>query len=244
MSVMSPQVTLGAVPVTLRMRPGTGLLWLPGRPHLGWRRRSSFGAPSWPPHRGSGWPFIITALCRQKRGRISAKTTPESAPAETLSEERWAAVPLQSGSWRGCLLLSVLLCLNLEFLACRTVQKQKSRADGPEAETPGAQAGKEHVSGAGSTLKRHVYTCVPAARNLRSTAFTVTSKAWHPGAPGGSVGGASDFGSGHDLAVDEFEPRVGPCADGSEPGARFGICVSLCLCPSPTYALLCLSKYE
>ena len=45
-------------------------------------------------------------------------------------------------------------------------------------------------------------------------------------APGGSVGRASDFGSGHDLAVCEFEPRVGLCADGSEPGACFGFCVS------------------
>ena len=30
---------------------------------------------------------------------------------------------------------------------------------------------------------------------------------------GGSVGLASDFGSGHDLTVCEFEPRVGLCAD-------------------------------
>ena len=53
----------------------------------------------------------------------------------------------------------------------------------------------------------------------------------------GSVGWASDFGSGHDLAVCEFEPCVGLCADGSEPGACFGFCVSLSLCPSPTPAL-------
>ena len=59
---------------------------------------------------------------------------------------------------------------------------------------------------------------------------------------GGSVGGASDFGSGHDLAVCEFEPRVGLCADGSELGAGFGFCVSLSLCSSPAHALsLCLS---
>ena len=43
---------------------------------------------------------------------------------------------------------------------------------------------------------------------------------------GGSVGSASDFGSGHDLAVCEFEPRVGLCADSSEPGACIGHCVS------------------
>ena len=46
---------------------------------------------------------------------------------------------------------------------------------------------------------------------------------------GGSVGRASDFGSGHDLTVHEFEPRVGLCADLSEPGACFGFCVCLYL---------------
>ena len=49
---------------------------------------------------------------------------------------------------------------------------------------------------------------------------------------GGSVGWASDFSSGHDLAVCEFEPRVGPWADGSEPGACFRFCLPLSLCPS------------
>ena len=42
-----------------------------------------------------------------------------------------------------------------------------------------------------------------------------------------------DFGSGRG----ECEPRVGLCADGSEPGACFGFCVSLSLCPSPTRVL-------
>ena len=37
------------------------------------------------------------------------------------------------------------------------------------------------------------------------------------------------FGSGHDLVVYEFEPRIGLCADGSEPGTCFGFCVSLSL---------------
>ena len=54
---------------------------------------------------------------------------------------------------------------------------------------------------------------------------------------GGSVGGASDFGSGHHLAVREFQPHDGPCADSSEPGACLGFCVSLSLCPSPTHTL-------
>ena len=63
------------------------------------------------------------------------------------------------------------------------------------------------------------------------------------GAWGCSVGCASDFSSGHDLVVHEFEPRVGLCADSSEPGACFGFCVSLSLCPSPALALsLSLSK--
>ena len=54
---------------------------------------------------------------------------------------------------------------------------------------------------------------------------------------GGSVSEASDFRPGHDLTVRESEPHVGLCADSSEPGAHFGFCVSLSLCPSPTHAL-------
>ena len=52
--------------------------------------------------------------------------------------------------------------------------------------------------------------------------------------------GASDFGSGHDLTVPGFEPRVGLCADSWEPGARFGFCVSLSL-SAPSPLVLCLS---
>ena len=37
------------------------------------------------------------------------------------------------------------------------------------------------------------------------------------GCPGGSVAQASDFGSGHDLMVLEFEPRVGLSAVSTEP---------------------------
>ena len=62
---------------------------------------------------------------------------------------------------------------------------------------------------------------------------------------GGSVGWASDFGSGHDLTVREFEPHVGLCADSSEPGASFRFCVFLSLCPSPAHALsLSVSKID
>ena len=58
---------------------------------------------------------------------------------------------------------------------------------------------------------------------------------------GGSVGWASNFSSGHDLAVCEFEPCVGLCADGSEPGACFGFCVSLSLSAYPPAHTLGLS---
>ena len=45
------------------------------------------------------------------------------------------------------------------------------------------------------------------------------------------------------LVVHEFEPRVGLCADSSEPGACFRFCVSLSLWPSPVHALsLSVSK--
>ena len=57
---------------------------------------------------------------------------------------------------------------------------------------------------------------------------------------GGSVGWASDFSSGHDFTFHEFEPRVGLCADSSEPGACFGFCVSLSL-SAPSPLMLCLS---
>ena len=58
----------------------------------------------------------------------------------------------------------------------------------------------------------------------------------------GSVGWASNFGSGHDLMVREFDPRIGLCADGSEPGACLRFCVSLSLCPSPAHALSLCQK--
>ena len=55
----------------------------------------------------------------------------------------------------------------------------------------------------------------------------------------------SDFGSGHDLVVPEFEPRIRLCADSSEPGACFRFCVPLPLCPSParTLSLSLKNKY-
>ena len=38
-----------------------------------------------------------------------------------------------------------------------------------------------------------------------------------------------DFGSGHDLMVHGFEPRIGLCADSSEPGACLRFCLPLSL---------------
>ena len=55
---------------------------------------------------------------------------------------------------------------------------------------------------------------------------------------GGSFSWASDFGSGHDLAVCGFELRIGLCGDSSEPGACFGFCLLL---SSPPPVVLCLS---
>ena len=58
------------------------------------------------------------------------------------------------------------------------------------------------------------------------------------GSLGGSVDWAFDFSSGQDLTVHGFEPCVGLCADGQEPGACFQFCVS----PSnPPLLALCLS---
>ena len=45
----------------------------------------------------------------------------------------------------------------------------------------------------------------------------------------------SDFGSGHELTVDGFEPRVGLCA--CQHSAHFASPVSLSLCPSSAHYL-------
>ena len=57
------------------------------------------------------------------------------------------------------------------------------------------------------------------------------------GAPGWRSRLSVRLQPGHDLALREFQPRVRPWADGSEPGACFRFCVSLSLCPSPAHAL-------
>ena len=82
-------------------------------------------------------------------------------------------------------------------------------------------------------------TWVPAQQTAR--AYTHMCKNMHRQKNlGDSISRASNFGSGHGLTVHEFEPRVGLCADSSKPGACFGFCVPLSLCPSPLFAL-CLS---
>ena len=89
---------------------------------------------------------------------------------------------------------------------------------------------RHHDRAAQSGRGRSPSTAVPGGGRVKSGAL---------GHLGGSVGRASSFGSGHDLAVREFEPRVGLCADGSETGACFGFCVSL---SAPPPLMLCLSR--
>ena len=69
----------------------------------------------------------------------------------------------------------------------------------------------------------------------------------NPGAPGRLSPLSVRLHSGHGLTVCGFEPRIKLCAGSSEPGACFGFCVCLSLCPSVTHVLslslsLCLSK--
>ena len=66
---------------------------------------------------------------------------------------------------------------------------------------------------------------------------SLNEKLAEQGSLGGSVSYASNFSSGRDSTEREFKPRVGLCADSSEPGASFGCCVSLSLGPSPAHAL-------
>ena len=60
----------------------------------------------------------------------------------------------------------------------------------------------------------------------------------------GSVGWASDFSSGHDLLVCEFESHVGLCAASSEPGGCFRFCVSLSLSVPPPHSCSVSHKHK
>ena len=110
----------------------------------------------------------------------------------------------------------------------------------PRCQGHGAQ------SGWGSPQSRRLHFLI--LHKMRMTSATllsqsgILSRQWclkcsYLGRLAGSVGWASDFSSGHDLAVHEFEPHVGLWAGSSEPGACFRFCVSLSLCPSPAQAL-------
>ena len=77
------------------------------------------------------------------------------------------------------------------------------------------------------------------------THFCVTCFATFPpfirncflGRLGGSVGEATNFGSGHDLPVCGFQLRIGLCADSSEPGACFRFCLPLSLLLPHSYSV-------
>ena len=64
---------------------------------------------------------------------------------------------------------------------------------------------------------------------LEAVAFVASSGSW-----GAWVAQTLDFGSGPDLTVREFQPRVWLCADSVEPAWDS---LSLSLCPSPARAL-------
>ena len=88
--------------------------------------------------------------------------------------------------------------------------------------------GFERVDAVRVSVGAGVRACLGFARAFK----TVTL-----GAPGWRSRLSVRLQPGHDLAVREFEPRVGLWADHSEPGACFRFCVSLSLCPSPVHAL-------
>ena len=71
---------------------------------------------------------------------------------------------------------------------------------------------------------------------------TGNREGYKAGPMGGSVSEAANFGSGHDLVVNEFELHIRLCADSSGPGACFGS-VSPSL-SAPPLLTICLSKSE
>ena len=78
---------------------------------------------------------------------------------------------------------------------------------------------------------------VPVSRSVNGELTYRASKRPLGGVPGwlGRSGSGSGFGSGHDLTVCGFEPRVGPSAVSTEPASDP---LSSSLCPSPTHSLL------
>ena len=155
---------------------------------------------------------------------------------------RAAPVPRAPASWpafrrdvrvRGLILSSIprLLKLSLEG----AVSSGGGNTDHP---AQGAQSLPCIVySGLWEKKKKSHHPC----RRYSTSVTRVWLKKCSLGRLGGSVGWASGFGAGCDLAIREFEPRVGLCADSSEPGACFGFCVSLSL-PLPCSLSLSISK--
>ena len=91
-------------------------------------------------------------------------------------------------------------------------------------------------SPAGNFSKNLQAVLIPQIMQNRSVAFPVGNlKDTLRGAWVAQLVKCPTLASGHDLAVREFEPHVGLCADSSEPAACFGFCVWLslplpCLC--------------
>ena len=110
----------------------------------------------------------------------------------------------------------------------------KSRRTAKNASKPPEARGEPWVdfltASEGTSPARHLHLRPPRLQD-RATKHNTRGRLR------GSLGYGSDFGSGHDLAVSEFEPHDGLCADRSEPGACFGFCVSLSLGSSPSHAL-------
>ena len=93
--------------------------------------------------------------------------------------------------------------------------------DGIPVESLSASASSPHTTHRAGTppLLTHSHVATEVSRHpVRKRENSLWQSPW---VLGGSVHEASDFGSGHDLMVREFEPRVGLCANSSEPEARF-----------------------
>ena len=108
--------------------------------------------------------------------------------------------------------------------------------------------GQRQTLGQGSSKRRDLFKLSwvrPSGRRRCGLPGETTSALIHEGedhknkreARGTWVAQSVDFSSGHGLTACEFKPPVGLGADSSEPGACFGFCVSLSLCPFPAHAL-------
>ena len=101
----------------------------------------------------------------------------------------------------------------------------------------GQQPHPLETAGKGAQRTPHQGACPRPPPQSRIPQGHRSVKSAQLGAPGWRIRLSVRLQPGHDLAVREFEPRVGLWADGSEPGACFRFCVSPSLCPSPVHAL-------